>query len=74
MSMGFDHDTKSRPMLHLNGGGFVDETAMYIGGAEEILMGPINLYDVYRSLARMRDLAGFVALQRAERLGSGGQP
>ena len=71
---GFDHDTKSRPMLHLNGGGFVDETAMAIRSAEEILMGPINLYDVYRSVARMRDLAGFLSLRRMESLASGGQP
>jgi hypothetical protein len=64
---GFDiHDNKSRPMLHYNGGGFVDETGMYIGSAEEILMGPINLYDVYCSVARMRDLAGFASLRRAE--------
>jgi hypothetical protein len=72
---GFDiHDNKSRPMLHYNGGGFVDETAMYMGSAEEILMGPINLYDVYRSVARMRDLAGFASLRRAESPALGRQP
>jgi hypothetical protein len=68
---GFDvHDNRSRPQLHYNrDGGYVDETAMYIGGAEEILMGPINLCDVYRSVARMRELAGFASLDRAERGG-----
>jgi hypothetical protein len=72
---GFDiHDNKSRPILHYNGGGFVDETAMYIGSAEEILMGPINLYDVYRSVARMRDLAGFASLRRAASPALGRQP
>jgi hypothetical protein len=64
---GFDiKDNKNRPALHYNGGGFVDETAMYIGSAEEILMGPINLYDVYRAVVRIRDLAGFASLHRAE--------
>ena len=63
---GFDaNDTDSRPTLHFNGGGFLDETSLYIGGPEEILMGPLNLYYVYRAAARMRDLAGFRALNRS---------
>jgi hypothetical protein len=58
---GYDHNTKSPRMLHFNRGGFQDETSLHIGGSEEILMGPLNLFDVYRSVARMRDLAGFLA-------------
>jgi hypothetical protein len=64
---GYDvQDNRSRPKLHYNRGGYVDETAMYIGSADEILMGPINLCDVYRSVARTRELAGFASLHRAE--------
>jgi hypothetical protein len=64
---GFDiKDNTNRPALHYNGVDFVDETAMYIVSAEEILMGPINLYDVYRSVLRIRDLAGFTSLRRGE--------
>ena len=61
---GFDvKDSKSRPALHFNGGGFLDETSLDIQSAERVLMGPLNLYDVYRTTARMRDLAGFASLK-----------
>ncbi len=61
---GFDaNGPESRPALHFNGGGFLDETSIYIGSPEEILMGPLNLYEVYRTTARMRNLAGFASLK-----------
>lgn len=59
-------DNKSLPKLHYNGGSFIDETAMYIGSSEETLMGSINLYEIYRSVSRTRDLAGFASLRHTE--------
>jgi hypothetical protein len=56
---GFDVGSASAPSMHARDGGLLDETAMIIRGPERILMGPVNLYDVYRAAARMRDLAGF---------------
>jgi hypothetical protein len=56
---GHDVDgNKISPALHYTNRGFLDETSLYIGGTDEILMGPLNLYRVYCSAARMRELAG----------------
>ena len=59
---GFDVRSDSPPSMHARDGCLLDETAMVISGPERILIGPVNLYDIYRATARMRDLAGFVAL------------
>jgi hypothetical protein len=43
----------------------VDETAMVVLGDQKILMGPLNLYDVYVPTDCMRKLAGFGSLSVA---------
>jgi len=40
----------------------VDETSLMIWG-DKILMGPVNLYDVYEQVEKMRQLAEFASLQ-----------
>jgi hypothetical protein len=69
---GFDvsGNEESKPSMHHHeleslGSAAVDETSMIISGPEKILMGPLNLFDVYRAVARMRDLAGFASLARS---------
>jgi hypothetical protein len=54
----------SRPSMHnhVDHRALVDDTALAILGATTILMGPLNLYDVYVSTDRMRRLAGFANL------------
>jgi hypothetical protein len=61
---GFDADAKatSKPSMHPQDGGMLDETAMVIESDNKILMGPLNLYDTYVPIARMRGLAGFASL------------
>jgi len=62
---GFDvkGDESSRSALHFHEhGGHVDETGLFIADAETILMGPLNLFDIYRCVARMRGLAGFATI------------
>jgi hypothetical protein len=62
---GFDvneSDNGSRPSLHFHKlGGYLDlgldETSLVAPSAEVVLMGPLNLYDVYRSAARMHQRA-----------------
>jgi hypothetical protein len=54
---------ESKPSLHHHklesmGSAAVDETSLLVRGPEKIFMGPLNLFDVYRATARMRDLAG----------------
>jgi hypothetical protein len=53
----------SRPSLHFHEHvGYLDETALLISSDTIVLMGPLNLYDIYRSVARMREIAGFASL------------
>jgi hypothetical protein len=62
---GFDGDKqseKSKRSMYEQEGGFLDETALVLAGPKRILMGPLNLSDVYRAVARARNLAGFGAL------------
>ena len=56
---------KSVPTLHHHTDihAIVDETALVILGTQKILMGAINLYDVFVSTDRMRKLAGFRSLK-----------
>jgi|HubBroStandDraft_6_1064221.scaffolds.fasta_scaffold1330615_2 hypothetical protein len=56
---GFDANTNAKPSLHHQAGGFLDETALAVFGPEQVLMGPLNLCNIYRAVARMRDIAGF---------------
>jgi hypothetical protein len=51
------------PMEHFHSdGGWIDETGMVVIAPERILIGPLNLYEVYLSVDRMRKLAGFSAV------------
>jgi hypothetical protein len=63
---GFEIDAKdfTKPKLHFHAsyGGYADETTLAIIGPDEILMGPINLCEVYRVVDRMRKVAGFASL------------
>ncbi len=63
---GFDANVASAagPKMHYQHGGYTDETSMAIFGPDKILMGPLNLCNVYPSVARMRDRAGFSSLER----------
>lgn len=55
--------TGSRPSLHYHEHvGYLNETNLHFCSDTIVLMGPINLYDVYRSIARMRELAGWASL------------
>ena len=54
--------------MHHREGGILDETSMVIGSDKEILMGPLNLYDMYVPTARLRSLAGFASLPGPNKL------
>lgn len=60
---GFDANASTKPSMHHQDGGMLDETAMVVMGDRKILMGPLNLYDTYVPTARMRTLAGFASLR-----------
>jgi hypothetical protein len=65
---GYDGDKrseKSRPSMHEQDGGFLDETSLVVFGPDKIFMGPLDLHDIYAAVARMRSVAGFLALPRA---------
>jgi hypothetical protein len=58
---GYDGDRRSekqRPSMHEQEGGFLDETSLIVASPIKILMGPLNLYDIYNAVARMRAIAG----------------
>jgi hypothetical protein len=59
---GFDPDSlpDSRPSIHVHGDGNIalDETGVIVLDGK-ILLGPINLYDVYPKVKNMRDIGGF---------------
>src|SRR6185437_6063001 len=62
---GFDGDVRSeknKPSMHSQAGGSLDETSLVILGTDQILIGPVNLYEIYRAVERVRNLAGFAAL------------
>jgi hypothetical protein len=62
---GFDGDKRSeknRPSMHDQGGGALDETSMVSNGPKSVLMGALNLYDVYVAVNRMKSIAGYNAL------------
>jgi len=61
---GFDGNGSLKPSMHLQDGGMLDETSLVVNGRDKILMGPLNLYDIYVAVARMRELAGFNALSK----------
>jgi hypothetical protein len=64
---GFELNTESPPSQHLHQteSASVDETAMVVLGPDKILMGPLNLVDLYGPTDRMRKHAGFSALAKA---------
>jgi hypothetical protein len=57
----------SKPSMHSHAkeSAILDETAMVVLGDQKILMGPLNLYDFYIPMDRMRKLARFRSLQSA---------
>jgi hypothetical protein len=64
---GFDANGTSRntrPSMHQHAadGVMLDETSMVLLGDQQIMMGPLNLYNIYRPTNRMRKLAGFASL------------
>jgi hypothetical protein len=63
----FDSNRKITPQMHHHEGVLIDETSMVVTGPEKILMGPLNLYDVYLAVDRVRKLAGFAALTERRR-------
>jgi hypothetical protein len=64
---GFDGNGSVRPSMHKQEGGTLDETALVIDGPQRILMGPLNLYNEYLAVDRMRKLAGFNALSKKKK-------
>jgi hypothetical protein len=54
----------SKPSMHSHDqeSAILDETSMVVLGDRKILMGPLNLYDIYVPTDRMRKLAGFSSL------------
>jgi hypothetical protein len=66
---GFDGDNSSvKPRMHeQEGGEKLDETSLVINGRDKILMGPLNLYEAYLAVDRMRNIAGFKARSRTNR-------
>jgi hypothetical protein len=62
---GFDGDKRSdknKPSMHEQDGGVLDETSLVTNGPKSVLMGPLNLYEVYVAVDRMKSIAGFNAL------------
>ena len=51
----------SRPSMHTHEaeGAALDETSLIVLDDKKILMGPINLYEIYLRMSEMRHLAGF---------------
>jgi hypothetical protein len=64
---GFDGDGSVKPSMHAQDGGTLDETSLVTDGRQKILMGPLNLYDVYLSVDRTRKLAGFNAIHEEKK-------
>jgi hypothetical protein len=64
---GYEPGADSKPSIHRHGENFaaLDETSMIVLGDQNILMGPINLYDIYLPTDRLRTLAGFASLPRS---------
>ena len=58
---GLDDSNSAKPSMHYNGGGWIDELSLCIGGREAILMGPLNLSEIYPVVDRARQIAGFGA-------------
>jgi hypothetical protein len=66
---GYDGDKrseKSKPSMHAQVGGLLDETSLVIAGPDQILMGPLNLSEIYIAVARARAVAGFASLPDGE--------
>jgi hypothetical protein len=57
-----DADPTSKPSLHLKDGSYLPDTGVLPLSPTVVLMGPLNLYEVYRAIARMREHAGYASL------------
>jgi hypothetical protein len=67
---GFDiNGCRKRPSLHAqdNAQAFGDETSLSIFGPSKMFVGPLNLYDVFKVVDRLRSIAGFKALNLKNR-------
>ena len=64
---GFDGGGSVKPSMHSQEGGMLDETSLVVDSRQKILMGPLNLYNVYLAVDRMRKLAGFNALHEKKK-------
>lgn len=54
--------TDKKPSLHEHEGVSLDETSLFIQGLDKILMGPVNLAQIYPHIVTVRSNAGFSAL------------
>lgn len=61
---GYEPNSASAPRMHVHPSVRTDETSLSLVGPKELVMGPLNLYDVYCHVARMRAIAGFHALSQ----------
>jgi hypothetical protein len=69
---GFDAEqSATRPKLHDHGDVYVDEMSLTLASPDRILMGPLNLLNVYASVERMRKRAGYEPLGRHRRDAAG---
>jgi hypothetical protein len=57
--VGRSGDQPSRPSMHEHPGVLLDETSLVVLSDKNILMGRLNLYNLYLPTARMQTLAGF---------------
>jgi len=61
---GFDGDERSRknkPSMHEHDEAFLDEISLVFDTPNKILMGPLNLVDIYDAVRLARSVAGFQA-------------
>jgi hypothetical protein len=56
---------QTRPTIHTHRAGSfaLDETSLMVLAPDRILMGPLNLSDIFANIEAMRQIAGFGALQ-----------
>jgi hypothetical protein len=65
---GFDvKGSRSHPRMHDHGDVFCDETGMVYAGPGKLIMGRVNLCEIYPIVNRMRERAGFLALAQTQR-------
>jgi hypothetical protein len=63
---GYDPDAYSKPAMHFQEGGLLDETSLVTLGPDKILMGPVNLAEIFPAVNCLRNLVGFSALSKRD--------